>query len=77
MAKYARLVRLIRFLKVNKLMQSVEEFIVNEFANLLMRFLKLSIMLFFVAHWHACLLFKIGADQKAEVGNTWLYLHQI
>ncbi len=51
---------MVRFLKVNKLMQGMEELIVSEVSNLMMKFLKLTIMIFFITHWLACFLYSVG-----------------
>lgn len=58
-------------------MQGLEELIVSEFANLMLRFFKLSIMLFFVAHWHACFFYMVGVNQWETLGDTWLYIQQL
>lgn len=57
---------------MNKLMQTLDELIVSEFSNLIMRFTKLSIVLFFVTHWNACLFYAIGNSRAQEEGNSWL-----
>ena len=62
MTKYARLLRILRFLKGNKFAQSIEEKLVSEYASLGIRFAKISFMVFFLAHWIACMLFSITDD---------------
>ena len=62
MTKYARLLRILRFLKGNKFVQSIEEKLVSEYANLGIRFAKISCMVFFLAHWIACMLFSFTDD---------------
>jgi hypothetical protein len=42
----------------------MEELVVGEIANLILRFMKLSIILFFVTHWNACIYFSIGAQEE-------------
>jgi hypothetical protein len=72
LTKYARLVRLIRFLKLNKLVQMLDELIVTEFANLMMKFIKMTLFLFFITHWMACFLFTIGLNECDTKGICWI-----
>lgn len=58
--KYARLLRLLRFMKVNKLLQTIEDAVVGEIGNIVLKFCKLSLVLFFITHWNACAFFLIG-----------------
>jgi hypothetical protein len=63
---------MVRFLKVNKLLSGLEEFIVHEHSSLLVKFLKLNVMIFFITHWLACFLYSIGAEEFSNSGNSWL-----
>jgi hypothetical protein len=74
LAKYARLIRIIKFIKVNKIIQEIEIFIVNDYANLAIRFFKISIAVFFIAHWIACVLFAISANEFDTYGENWISL---
>jgi hypothetical protein len=53
-------------------MHSLEELVVSEFANLIVRFSKLSIILFFVTHWNACLFYGAGNYALSSTGHSWL-----
>ena len=59
MTRYLRLLRLIRFIKVSKIMQSFEVFIVSEYAHLMMKFFNICMIVIFVAHWIACLMYSV------------------
>lgn len=61
LVKYARLLRLLRFMKVNKLMQTIEDAVVGEIANIILKFIKLSLALIFITHWNACAFFLVGS----------------
>eukprot|EP00347_Sterkiella_histriomuscorum_P008075 403346469 len=74
LTKYARLLRLIRFLKVSKFIQTFEDLVVNDYANLMIRFSKISIIVFFIAHWMACCLYIVGTNELETIGYNWLSL---
>jgi type III secretory pathway component EscS len=59
------------------LVQGIEESIVSESINLLMKFAKLLIMIFIIAHWIACLLFSIGEYEFEDVGDSWILKNQL
>lgn len=46
---------MVKFFKFSKLLNGIEELIVNEGSSLLMKFVKILIMIFFISHWIACL----------------------
>jgi hypothetical protein len=58
-------------------MQVIEEFFVSEFANIILKFIKLTIVLFFVTHWNACLFFAVGRLELANRGEAWFHLQNI
>lgn len=47
-------------MKVNKLMQTIEDAVVGEIANIVLKFIKLALALFFITHWNACVFFLVG-----------------
>jgi len=45
---------------------------VNQQANLIVRFLKISIVLSFIAHWIACMQYMAAYYQFSSTGKSWL-----
>lgn len=70
--KYARLLRLLRFLKVNKLVQGLEDLIVSDIINIAMEFIKLTVILFFITHWMACIFFSVADYNSLIDSNNWI-----
>jgi hypothetical protein len=59
LTRYLRLLRLIRFVQIGRLMAAFEIFLVSEMAHLMMKFLKMSTVVIFAAHWIACVLYSV------------------
>lgn len=59
LTRYLRLIRLLRFVQVGRLMAAFEIFLVSEMAHLMMKFLKISTIVIFAAHWIACIMYTI------------------
>ena len=71
-ARYARLLRLIKFLRLNKYLQPLEELIVSDYAHLGVRFMKISCAVIFITHWAACMMYSVGINEFETVGRNWL-----
>jgi len=64
---YVKLVRLIRVLKLNKFLKKVEEYIGDSaLLNGIVGVFKLSMVIFFLAHWAACIWYFIGQSVERE-----------
>lgn len=67
-ARYARLLRLMKFSKLSNILVPLEEFVISDTAHLLVRFLKISVIVGFVVHWFACILYSIGTLEFDSTG---------
>lgn len=76
-ARYARLLRLAKFMKLNKYLQPLEDFIVSDYANLCVRFSKISTGLIFITHWFACILYSVGINEFETYGENWLSINNL
>lgn len=76
MTRYLRLLRMVRFIKVSKLMANFEFLIVSEFAHIVTRFLNLCLVVIFIAHWLACVLYSITEYEDDDEVN-WLHLQNL
>lgn len=54
------------------MMKGIEQSIVSESINLILKFVKLIVMIFIIAHWIACLLYSVGENQFDTCGDSWL-----
>lgn len=46
--------------------------VVSEGANLLLTFGKLAIVIFFLSHWLACILYMVGNMECSNYGYCWI-----
>jgi hypothetical protein len=72
LTRYLRLLRLIRFLQIGRLTAAFEIFLVNEMAHLMMKFLKITVVVIFAAHWIACILYSTTQFDDPNEPENWL-----
>lgn len=53
-------------------MMKIEENFTSEHFNVIVSFLKLMIMIFFIAHWMACGFFAVGQGELANYHDCWI-----
>ena len=73
--KVARLLlvlRLLRILKLKQLVYRFEEFFFNESVSMFLAFLKMFLIIFFIAHWMSCLFFGISNLQDETGNDSWI-----
>lgn len=66
------MLKLVRFHNLNKYLQPFEELLVSDESNLILRFLKLSIVIAFITHWFACALYSVGSFEMERYGESWM-----
>lgn len=74
LTRYLRLMRLLRFIQVSRIMSTFEFFLVSEMSHLMMKFLKISTVVIFAAHWIACILFSVTQFDDPNEPRNWLSL---
>jgi len=68
--RFIKVVRIVRVVKVKKILDRMDYFIqYTAVINAILSLLKLSAVIFFVAHWCACIWYLIGANGSAD---NWL-----
>lgn len=72
MMRFLRILRLLRVLKLQNLMMKIEENFTSEHFNVVVSFLKLMIMIFFIAHWMACGFFAVGSSELSKYDECWI-----
>lgn len=45
---------------------------VGELSNVILKFIKLALVLFFITHWNACGFFMVGNNTFSKHERTWL-----
>ena len=66
------LVKLLRVLKFTLLFDRIFELIMTETMEMLFKAFKITVTIFLVAHWLACIFFLIGKTQGKNHDMTWL-----
>lgn len=69
--RFIRILRLLRVLRLHRLFIRLEENIASETMNIIIKFLKLIIMITFIAHWIACFFFAVGFNELPNP-ESWL-----
>lgn len=59
--RFMRFMRLLRVFKLKKLLFKFEEIIMSDTINAILGFLKVIIVILFIAHWIACIFYYIGS----------------
>lgn len=71
--RFVRILRLLRVLRLHRIFIRLEENIASETMNILIKFLKLIILITFIAHWIACFFFVVG-DSELPNPESWLVI---
>jgi hypothetical protein len=58
--RFIRILRLLRVLKLQRIFIKFEENVASETMNVVVKFIKLIVMITFIAHWIACFFYAIG-----------------
>ena len=72
--RFLRILRLLRVLKLRKLLMRIEDYIVSDRMNALVEFLKLMLIIIFVAHWIACFFWYVGTNELDNTGKSWILI---
>lgn len=69
--RFVRILRLLRVLRLHRIFIRLEENIASETLNIIIKFIKLIILITFIAHWIACFFFMVG-DNELPNPDSWL-----
>ena len=64
LAKFLRFLRLLRVFKIKQILYRLEELIMNETLIAFLNLLRVISVVFFIAHWIACIFFSIGSGEE-------------
>lgn len=70
--RFLRILRLLRVLKLRKLLMRLEDYIVSDRMNALVEFMKLMLIIIFIAHWIACFFWYVGKQELDNNGLSWI-----
>lgn len=70
--KFLRILRLLRVLKLRKFLMKIEDYIVTDRMNALVKFMKLMLIIVFIAHWIACFFWYVGDSELKSRGEGWI-----
>jgi hypothetical protein len=71
--RFIRILRLLRILRLQRIFIRLEENIASETMNIIIKFMKLIILITFIAHWIACFFFVVG-DNELPNPQSWLVI---
>lgn len=74
--RFIRILRLLRVLRLSRIFIRLEENIASETMNIMIKFIKLIILITFIAHWIACFFFAVGNSELPDP-NSWLVVSGI
>lgn len=69
--RFIRILRLLRVLRLHRIFIRLEENIASETMNIIIKFIKLIILITFIAHWIACFFYVVG-DSELPNDESWL-----
>lgn len=72
--RFLRILRLLRVLKLRKLLMRLEDYIVSDRMNAMVEFLKLMLIIIFIAHWIACFFWYVGSSELTNKGQSWILI---
>ena len=55
-------------LKLRKFLMKIEDYIISDRVNAVIKFCKLMLVIIFIAHWIACFFFYVGASEVSSNG---------
>uniref|UniRef100_A0A0G4EYH9 Cyclic nucleotide-binding domain-containing protein n=1 Tax=Chromera velia CCMP2878 TaxID=1169474 RepID=A0A0G4EYH9_9ALVE len=61
-ARIMRVLRLLRVLKLKKLIVRIEEYVDSEILMVILQFVRIVVIIFFIAHWIGCIFYLIAAQ---------------
>lgn len=70
--RFLRILRLLRVLKLRKLLMRLEDYIVSDRMNAIIEFMKLMLIIVFIAHWIACFFWYVGYSEMTSKGQSWI-----
>eukprot|EP00347_Sterkiella_histriomuscorum_P006811 403351340 len=70
--RFMRIFKLLRVFKLQKIIITVEEYIVSDEVMFILRFAKIMITIIFFAHWMACFYFAVGYQQLDSEYTSWI-----
>ena len=70
--RFLRILRLIRLAKLKKILIKIEDYVASNTLASIFVFVRLLSLIFFLAHWSACLWFYIGAQESLGHPITWI-----
>ena len=74
--RFIRILRLLRVLRLHRIFIRLEENIASETMNIIIKFIKLIILITFIAHWIACFFFLVGYSELPDP-QSWLVISGI
>lgn len=69
--RFIRILRLLRVLKLQRIFIKFEENIASETLNVIIKFVKLIILITFIAHWIACFFYYVGSTECVTHEDCW------
>lgn len=69
--RFIRILRLLRVLRLHRIFIRLEENIASETMNIIIKFLKLIILITFIAHWIACFFYAVGESELPDE-DSWI-----
>ena len=69
--RFIRILRLLRVLRLQRIFIRLEENVASETMNIIIKFIKLIIVITFIAHWIACFFYAVG-DSEMPDEECWL-----
>ena len=70
--KFVRFLRLLRVAKIKKLLFKFEDLIVSNTIYAWLSFIKVLVVIVFIAHWIACIFYAIGISEFERQPNNWI-----
>lgn len=77
LAKFLRFLRLLRVFKLKQILYRIEEVIMNEAVIAFINLLRVISVVFFIAHWIACIFFAIGMIEYDGGRYGWIQAYEI
>ena len=63
---------MLRVLKLRKFLMKIEDYIITDRMNAFVKFLKLMLVIVFIAHWIACFFWFVGDQELQTRGEGWI-----
>lgn len=64
--RFIRILRLLRVLRLQRIFIRLEENVASETMNIVIKFIKLIIVITFIAHWIACFFYVVGESELPD-----------